>query len=94
MPRAKWNGQVIAESDQVETVEGNLYFPHDTLKQEFFQESTTKTVCPWKGTASYYHVTVDGETNKDAAWVYRDPKRAAANIANHVAFWRGVEVEQ
>ncbi|GIL39531.1 DUF427 domain-containing protein [Roseiterribacter gracilis] len=94
MPRALWRGQVLAESDKVEIVEGNLYFPVETLKTEFFKDSKTTTVCPWKGTANYYDVVVDGEVNKDAAWFYREPKRAAANIAGHVAFWRGVEVEQ
>jgi uncharacterized protein (DUF427 family) len=94
MARAKWNGQILAESDKVEVVEGNLYFPADTLRSEFFKQSKTTTVCPWKGTANYYDVIVDGEVNKDAAWVYREPKRAAANIAGHIAFWRGVEVER
>jgi uncharacterized protein (DUF427 family) len=94
MARALWKGQVVAESDKVEIVEGNLYFPPDALKREFFQDSKTTTVCPWKGTANYYDVVVGGEVNKDAAWVYREPKKAAANIANHVAFWRGVEVER
>ncbi|MDB5367079.1 MAG: hypothetical protein JWM77_3006 [Rhodospirillales bacterium] len=94
MARAKWKSQILAESDKVEILEGNLYFPADTLRQEFFRDSKTTTVCPWKGTASYYDVIVDGEVNKDAAWVYREPKRAAANIAGHIAFWRGVEVER
>ena len=94
MARAKWKSRILAESDKVESLEGNLYFPADTLRQEFFRDSKTTTVCPWKGTANYYDVIVDGEVNKDAAWVYREPKRAAANIAGHIAFWRGVEVEQ
>jgi uncharacterized protein (DUF427 family) len=94
MARAKWKSRILAESDKVESLEGNLYFPADTLRQEFFRHSKTTTVCPWKGTANYYDVIVDGEVNKDAAWVYREPKRAAANIAGHIAFWRGVEVEQ
>jgi uncharacterized protein (DUF427 family) len=94
MPRAIWKGQILAESDKVEVVEGNLYFPPDALKTEFLRDSKTTTVCPWKGTANYYDVVVDGEVNKDAAWVYRETKRAAANITLHVAFWRGVEVEQ
>lgn len=94
MARATWKGQVLAESEKCEIVEGNLYFPPETLRREFFRDSKTITVCPWKGTANYYDVVVDGEVNKDAAWVYRETKKAAANIAGHVAFWRGVEVER
>jgi uncharacterized protein (DUF427 family) len=94
MARAVWNGQVLAESDTFEIVEGNVYFPPETLRQEFFRDSITTSVCPWKGTANYYDVVVDGAVNKDAAWVYREPKRAAANITGHIAFWRGVEVER
>lgn len=93
MPRAIWNGAVIAESDQCEVVEGNQYFPPDAIKQEYFQPSDTHTVCSWKGTASYYNVVVDGQTNKDAAWYYPEPKSAASNIKDYVAFWRGVKVE-
>ncbi|HEY9736970.1 MAG TPA: DUF427 domain-containing protein [Trichocoleus sp.] len=93
MPRAIWNGAVIAESDQCEVVEGNQYFPPEAIKQEYFQPSDTHTVCSWKGTASYYNVVVDGQTNKDAAWYYPDPKSAANNIKDYVAFWRGVKVE-
>lgn len=92
MPKATWNGVVLAESDRCEVVEGNQYFPPDSLNMEYFQASDKTTVCPWKGTASYYTVTVDGETNPDAAWVYRDPKSAASKIKDHVAFWRGVTV--
>ena len=94
MPRAFWNGKVIAESDQHELVEGNVYFPPDTIKREYFQPSNTHTVCGWKGTASYYTVVVDGLENRDAAWYYPDPKPAAANVKDHVAFWRGVTVER
>jgi uncharacterized protein (DUF427 family) len=94
MPRAIWNGSVIAETDAFETVEGNVYFPPDSVKREFFRPSETHTVCPWKGTASYYTVAVDGKENQDAAWYYPDPKPAAANIKDHVAFWRGVTVER
>ena len=94
MPRAIWNGKVIAESDRHELVEGNVYFPPDTIKREYFQPSGTHTVCGWKGTASYYTVVVDGQENRDAAWYYPDPKPAAANIKDHVAFWRGVTVER
>lgn len=94
MPRAIWNGQVIAEADKFEVVEGNVYFPPDAIRQEFFKPTETHTVCGWKGTASYYTVVVDGQENKDAAWYYPDPKPAAANIKDHVAFWRGVTVER
>ena len=93
MPRAIWNGRVIAESDRHETVEGNTYFPTDSIKREYFKESSTTTVCSWKGTARYYTLVVDGKENLDAAWFYSEPKPAAANIRNHVAFWRGVSVE-
>lgn len=94
MPRALWNGKVIAESDRFETVEGNVYFPPETIKREFFKPSDTHTVCPWKGTASYYTVDVDGKVNKDAAWYYPETKEAANNIKGYVAFWRGVTVEK
>lgn len=94
MPRALWKGTVIAESDKFETVEGNVYFPPDSIRREHFKESDTHTVCGWKGTASYYTVAVDGEENRDAAWYYPDPKPAAANIKDHIAFWRGVTVEK
>jgi uncharacterized protein (DUF427 family) len=94
MPRALWNGKVIAESDRFETVEGNVYFPPETIKREFFKPSDTHTVCPWKGTASYYTVAVDGKENKDAAWYYPETKDAANNIKGYIAFWRGVTVEK
>ncbi|HEY9762599.1 MAG TPA: DUF427 domain-containing protein [Trichocoleus sp.] len=93
MPKAIWNGTVIAESDQCEVVEGNQYFPPDAVKQEYFQPSDTHTVCGWKGTASYYSVVVDGQVNKDAAWYYPEPKSAASNIKGYIAFWKGVKVE-
>ena len=93
MPRAKWNGAVIAESDRCVVVEGNQYFPADSVKREYLRDSDTHTVCSWKGTASYYDVVVGGNINKDAAWFYPDPKDAAANIRNYIAFWRGVTVE-
>lgn len=92
MAKAIWNGRVVAESDSFEEVEGNIYFPPEALKREYFSDSDRTSVCPWKGTAGYYTLTVDGKSNPDAAWIYRDPKPAAANIKNHVAFWRGVEV--
>ena len=93
MAKAIWNGKVLAESDQTEMVEGNHYFPLSSINQEYFQPSSTRSVCPWKGTASYYNITIDGQVNQDAAWYYPDPQAAAANIKDHVAFWRGVEVE-
>lgn len=94
MAKALWKGTVIAESDQFELVEGNVYFPPDAVRREHLKDSATHTVCPWKGTASYYTVVVDGEENKDSAWYYPDPKSAAANIKDHIAFWRGVTVER
>ena len=94
MPKALFNGTVVAETENFEEVEGNVYFPPDSIKREFLSESATTSVCPWKGTASYYNVVVDGEEAKDAAWYYPDPKDAAANIKDHVAFWKGVTVER
>ena len=94
MAKATWNGAVLAESDRYETVEGNVYFPPEALDRDRVRESDTHTVCGWKGTASYYDVVVDGKVNKDAVWYYPDPKPAARNVKNHVAFWRGVEVEK
>ncbi len=93
MPKAVWNDAVLAESDRCEVVEGNQYFPPDAINREYFRDSSTHTVCPWKGTASYYDVVVNGRTNKDAAWYYPTPKEAAKNIAGYVAFWRGVRVD-
>jgi len=93
MPKAIWNGAVLAESDHCEVVEGNQYFPPDSVKRDYFKVSETHTVCSWKGTASYYDIVVDGQTNKDAAWYYPAPKDAARQIKDHVAFWRGVKVE-
>ena len=92
MVRAIWNGAVIAESEVTERVEGNHYFPRSAVKDEYLRPSDTHTVCPWKGTASYFTLAVDGADNPDAAWYYPEPKDAAANIRGHVAFWRGVEV--
>jgi uncharacterized protein (DUF427 family) len=94
MARATWNGAVIAESDRTVEVEGNQYFPIDTVKRELLRDSSTHTTCPWKGVASYYDVVVDGQVNKDAAWYYPTPKDAARQIAGHVAFWHGVRVER
>ncbi len=94
MARAIWNGAVLAESDRYEVVEGNVYFPPETIRAEYFRESPTHTFCPWKGVASYYTVKVDGAVNEDAAWYYPDPMEAAAHIRGMVAFWRGVQVER
>ncbi len=93
MPKAVWNGTVLAESDRTEVVEGNHYFPIDSIKKEYFKESSTHTTCPWKGLASYYSVEVDGQVNKDAAWFYPSAKEKAKNIEGYVAFWKGVKVE-
>ena len=93
MRKATWNGTVLAESDRCEVVEGNQYFPPDAVKRAFLKESVTHTTCGWKGVASYFDVVVDGQTNKDAAWYYPEPKDAAKNITGYVAFWRGVTVE-
>ncbi|QZZ20377.1 DUF427 domain-containing protein [Leptothermofonsia sichuanensis E412] len=94
MPKAVWNGAVLAESDQCEVVEGNYYFPPDAIKQEYFKDSDTHTTCGWKGVASYYTIEVDGQVNQDAAWYYPEPKEAARKIAGYVAFWKGVKVER
>ncbi|MGH9606239.1 MAG: DUF427 domain-containing protein [Terracidiphilus sp.] len=92
MARATWNGKVIAESDQTEEVEGNVYFPEGSLKREYFRSSSTTSTCPWKGQARYLNLLIDGQDNPDAAWYYPDPKPAAHKIKGYVAFWRGVEV--
>jgi uncharacterized protein (DUF427 family) len=90
--KAIWNDQIIAESSQTRLVEGNHYFPADSIKAEFFRPSDHQTVCHWKGTASYYHVQVNGQANLNAAWFYPEPKDAAAHIKNYVGFWKGVKV--
>lgn len=92
--KAIWNNQVIAQSNQTREVEGNQYFPADSVKKEFLKESSTHTTCPWKGKASYYTLEVDGKENKDAAWYYPSPSDAAKEIEGHVAFWKGVEVKE
>lgn len=92
--KAIWNEQVIAESDKTINIEGNHYFPSDTIKKEFFKTSTTNSTCPWKGVASYYSLEVGGQVNKDAAWHYPEPKPAAKEIGGYVAFWKGVKVEK
>lgn len=91
--KAIWNGAVLAESNNTVVVEGNHYFPADTINKEYFQESDTHTTCPWKGVASYYTITVNGQINKDAAWYYPSTKERAKNIEGYIAFWRGVKVE-
>lgn len=93
MIRAVWNGAVLAEAPHTVRVEGNHYFPPESLRREFFTDSATTSVCPWKGTASYYNVTVDGQVNPDAGWYYPNPSARARQIKDHVAFWHGVKVE-
>jgi uncharacterized protein (DUF427 family) len=92
MPKAEWNGAVLAESDRTVVVEGNHYFPPDSIKKEHFKPSATHSVCGWKGTCSYYTVVVDGKENPDAAWFYPQTKDAAKEIEGYVAFWKGVKV--
>lgn len=94
MPRASWRGATIAEAADFEEVEGNVYFAPEAVNAAHLRPSETHTVCPWKGTASYYDVVVGDEVNHDAAWFYPDPKPAAANIKGRVAFWKGVRVER
>lgn len=93
MARAIWQRTVLAESDGTVVVEGNHYFPKEEVRMEYLRPSDTYTVCPWKGTVSYYHVDVNGERNADAAWYYPEPKAAAEKVKNRVAFWKGVRVE-
>jgi uncharacterized protein (DUF427 family) len=92
--KASWNNAIIADSDETVVVEGNHYFPPDSVKQEYLQPSDTHTNCHWKGDASYYNLVVNGETNKDAAWYYPEPKEAAAEIKDRIAFWRGVMISK
>ena len=92
--RATWKGVTLAESDATVVVEGNHYFPPDSVNRAVMRDSATQTVCPWKGTASYLTLVVDGEENRDAAWYYPEPKDAAKQITGHVAFWRGVTVSE
>ena len=91
--KATWNGKVLAESDATVVVEGNHFFPPESIHKQYFQPSDTHTTCPWKGLASYYTVVVDGNVNRDAAWYYPDPKPAAKQIKDRVAFWKGVDVK-
>lgn len=93
MPKAIWNDVVVAESDNFELVEGNIYFPPDTIKKEYFRSSRTTSHCSWKGQANYYSLEVNGKQNQDAAWFYSDPKPEANNIKGYVAFWKGVQVK-
>ena len=92
--KAIWKGQVLAESDETIVIEGNHYFPPSSINQDYFKESDTHSVCPWKGTASYYNVVVDNESNADAAWYYPSASELAKNIEGYVAFWKGVEVTE
>ena len=92
MVKAIWNGKEIAASEECIVVEGNQYFPPESVKKEYFKDSSNSSICPWKGTASYYNLEVDGENNPDAAWYYPDPLKAAIEIKDYVAFWKGVEV--
>jgi uncharacterized protein (DUF427 family) len=94
MARATWNGTVIAESERFEVVEGNVYFPPETVKREFLRPSDTHTTCWWKGEASYYTLEVDGVRNPDAAWFYPETSETAKKVEGYVAFWRGVTVER
>lgn len=94
MAKAIWKEKVLAESDETVIVEGNHYFPPDSVRWDHFEQSGSNTFCPWKGVASYYDVVVNGDRNKDAAWYYPDPSDAAVKIKDYVAFWRGVRVEK
>jgi uncharacterized protein (DUF427 family) len=93
MAKAIWEGVVLADSDDIVTVEGNMYFPADAIHREYFKPSSQTTICPWKGTASYYDIEVNGKKNAAAAWYYAQPKAAASQVRGRVAFWRGVRVE-
>ena len=93
MAKAIWNGQLLAESENTVMVEGNHYFPPESINKEFLTKSPQTSICPWKGAASYFDIKVEGQVNKAAAWVYPKPKSAASNIKDHVAFWKGVQVE-
>jgi len=92
--KAIWNNATIAESNETINVEGNEYFPPDSVNREYLHESDHRSTCPWKGEASYYHVSVNGEVNENAAWYYQNPSKAAGKIKDYVAFWKGVEVTE
>lgn len=94
MAKAMWHGKVLAESPKFEIVEGNVYFPPETIDKRYFKDSATTSECHWKGTAHYFTVAVDGTENKDAAWYYPEPLAEAAQIKNYVAFWKGIDVER
>ena len=94
MPIASWGGVTLAETEEYEVVEGNIYFPPTSINREYFSESDKHTHCPWKGDASYYNITVDGKTNQDAAWYYPETFEKASHIKGYVAFWNGVEVSE
>ena len=94
MVRAIWKNKIIAETENYEIVEGNYYFPPDSIKKEFFKKSELHTTCPFKGEASYNDIIVDGDVNKEAAWYYPDPKPEAFKIKNYIAFWKGVEIRE
>jgi uncharacterized protein (DUF427 family) len=93
MARATWNGEVIAESDDTVVVEGNHYFPAESVRSDVLRPSSTTSVCPWKGDASYHTLVVNGNENPDAAWFYANPKLEAAEIRGRIAFWKGVRVD-
>ena len=92
--KATWNGEIIAESDKTIVIEGNHYFPPDSINKEYIKQSKTQSACPWKGLASYYSLKVKDNENTDAAWYYPAPKEAAKEITNHLAFWKGVEITE
>jgi uncharacterized protein (DUF427 family) len=92
--KATWEDTIIAESDRTIVIEGNHYFPPNSIKREYFSPTDTHTTCPWKGIASYYTVQIGGQSNVDAAWYYPEPKAAAQSIKDYVAFWRGVKVSE
>ena len=90
--KAIWNGKIIAESNETKVIENNHYFPADSVNKEYLENSETRTACPWKGQASYYNVVADGQSNKNAAWYYPQPKPMTKDIKNYIAFWKGVKV--
>lgn len=92
MKKATWKGAVLAQSDKTVVIEGNHYFPSESLSMEYFKETETHSTCPWKGKANYYNIEVNGDLNKDAAWFYKNPSELAKGIKDHVAFWKGVVV--
>lgn len=91
--KAIWNDTILAESNEAIVIEGNHYFPPESINIEYFKDSVSHSTCPWKGEASYYNIEVDGKTNLDAAWYYSNPKDAAKSITNYVAFWKGIKIE-